>query len=120
MTIKTEELEKELRHYTGTEAYHKLGFGRIVATDGVKAFCEKAEAFWLFTDIEAYYMCNKVDDEFKLWILDVKEDGTAVLTCQEDSDTEVLVEQKYNSVSIPFGTWKFYIINKVMLLTNEY
>ena len=43
--ISSEELQKEMSQFIGTEAYHKLGFGRIVATDGVKGFCEKAEAF---------------------------------------------------------------------------
>jgi hypothetical protein len=41
-------LVSELKHFTGTETYYRHGLNpRMLWTDGVQHFAEKAEAFWV-------------------------------------------------------------------------
>ena len=45
--IKSTELENIMSYCYGTENYYKNNLYTFNYTDGVKTFCEKADAYWL-------------------------------------------------------------------------
>lgn len=107
--------------FTGTEAYHRITVVPLKVTDGIKAVADKAQAYWLFDAIASYQVEKKVRDvPFQLWMLRVAGDKRAILTMQEDMNKKNIVEQKIKYTDFPYGDWKFYLIDGVLLLPSEY
>ena len=46
-TIKSNDLEHIMSYCYGTENYYKIPAYSFKYTDGIKTFCENAEAYWL-------------------------------------------------------------------------
>jgi len=53
-----------LAQFIGTMYYHRLSLFPVSAADGVKYFCEKASAFWLFDDMSAVTVTKAKNEEF--------------------------------------------------------
>lgn len=76
---------------------------------------------WFLISVQCSSITPKVKElPFQLWTLAVDEKNRAVLTCQEDCDTAVIYEQKYEYTDFPVGTWKMYLINGVLMVPSEY
>ena len=56
----TANLELNLRHFTGTEQYHRF-HSRTVLTDGALYLAEVARCFWLM-DVFASHLCEMATD----------------------------------------------------------
>lgn len=109
----------------GTGQYHRCG--RLTITDGVKAVCEAAGAFWFLDIIASYQNDSRVrNDEmlqgFQFWNLkvDLKE-GTAVASLERDSN-DVVLTQKIPYTDFPLAELKMYYApaEGIVCLPNEY
>ena len=108
----------ELNQFTGSENWYKHWLG-ILYTDGVKFLAEKAGAYWLIDAIASYQKSLK-HVSFQMWTLRVKEDHSAVLQMQEDSNTPPLVEQYIEYSDFPLESIRLFFIDGVLLLPSEY
>lgn len=111
------ELKNNLQQFIGTEYYHRLSILKVLATDGVKYFCEKAKAFWLFDEI-ASFITFKTKEPFVVAKVTSKDNKATILF--EDGDNKKLYEKKISYTDLPEGEWKFYAIDKIVLLPSEY
>ncbi len=114
-----------LAQFTGTENWYRHRLGReFLYTDGVKYVAEEAGAFWLIDAIISHQYDPRIKSnqglqEFQLWKLEVKEDRSAMLICEDGNDIVILTQE------IPFTDFalpriKFYMENKVLLLPSEH
>ena len=118
MEIESRELEQELKNFHGTERYFR-NFTGLLYTDGIKYLAEKAGAYWLI-DLMGSYQYRLKNVPFQIWALKVNNDRTAVVTCREDTDEPVIVEQKLEYTDFPLKTFECYCIDGVLLLKSEY
>lgn len=116
--INAKELRKSLKEFTGTENYY-LNFTGIKYTDGIKYLAEKAGAYWLI-DLVGSYQHQLKEVPFQLWVLKVNKNKTAVITCQEDSNLPVIIEQKIQHTDFPLKELMCYCIGGILLLPSEY
>ena len=79
--IKSTELENIMSYCYGTENYYKIPQYSFKYTDGVKTFCEKADAYWLLdivASISRHY--KQMHEDFIIIDLIVGEDNKATIT----------------------------------------
>ena len=110
----------ELNQFTGTEQYYKSNMfvPKMVHTDGVEYFCEKASAYW-FLDIVATEIFGLQEVDYFLSITLAVQDGKATITV-EDGDCEVLFEKNIEFTDCPEGSYEFFLTDNVLMLTSEY
>ena len=112
---------EELSLNCGTEQYHKIPFSSFVYTDGINNLIDKCKCWWLISDFGILLECEKnLNKDFLVLTIEVNKDKTAVITLKEDSDLKPIYSKKLDYTNFPLSKFEFYIINKVMLLTNEY
>lgn len=120
------QLQYDLQQYYGTEHYYKISpFTDAVITDGVKAFADKTNSYWLFTDfilLDGYRIAKTHDDRFTLVKVAVNEKHDVTVSFMHDIDEEPYYQatQKDLLEYIPIGEYKFYLIDNVVLLPTEY
>jgi hypothetical protein len=78
--MNTNELQLNLRKFTGTEHYYRIT-NRHLLTGGTKYLAEEAQCFWLMTAV-ASHLPNNQDHQFALVKLIVK-DRSALLTLND-------------------------------------
>lgn len=115
-----EQLEQGMRHFTGTESYHRVTFG-LVATDGVKWLCENAECYWLLDAIASHQPDALKDPmlrDMQFWTLTVR-DNTATLVCERDSG-DVAIRQRIAYTDFPLPEVRIWVQRGVAMIPNEY
>lgn len=118
-----EELQSNLRQFTGTESYHKWNvfFRNFVLTDGAKYLAEEAGAYWLCDAIASHYGSYKNED----FVVAKLEHGIEwwKLTL-EDGNDKVLATQAIEYSDFPLDEIELYVIPqdglRVILLPSEY
>jgi hypothetical protein len=137
--MNSEQLAAELEGFTGTEKWrpHFLN-RRLLWTDGVQYFAEKAGAHW-FIDLVAIGADGKpglvprvVPDKhgFAIVLLTSK-DGTGLVEAYADSEEDGtyfignrLFTQPIEFTDCPEGVWRFYLVwdgeHTVLLVPSEY
>lgn len=108
--------KQDLAQFIGTEAYHRLSIFPMLATDGVRYFCEKAEAFWLFDEMCAFTIDHRTEPFIVAEV--VANDSKAVVT-YSDGDCRKLATKNFYHSDLE-GEYKFYINNGVIMLPSEY
>ena len=114
-------LMTELSQFVGTTQYYKFSaLTKMVLTDGTKYLAEEAGCYWLF-DIVASYQCEKKvkGEEFQVWNLKVNKDNSAVVTCEDGNDNEI-VKQLIPYTDFPLKEMKLFFQNNVCFLPSEY
>lgn len=111
------ELKNNLQQFIGTEYYHRLSILKVLATDGVRYFCDKAKAYWLFDEI-ASFITFKTKEPFVVVKINCADNKCTIL--YEDGNCKKLHEEKIPYTDLPEGEWKFYAIDKIVLLPSEY
>ena len=112
----------DLLHFTGSETWYRHGLVRdILYTDGAQYVAEQGGAYWLLDEI---VLAQKFDvkiasEPFQLWKLKVKEDHSAVLTC-EDGNCQAVYTKAIEFTDFPLDEIAFYFTNKTILLPSEY
>lgn len=117
-TEQIQNLNQELRNFTGTTQYFKH-FTGLLYTDGVKYLAGKVGCYWLI-DVIASYQHKLRNISFQLWEIKVNEDKTATITAREDTDTPILVRQDLTYTDFPLTEFNFYCIDGVLILPSEY
>ena len=109
----TEQLKGALIEHSGTTAYHGISFtGRMIGTDGFIDFLQKAECFWLATDVEIHFWEQwlkraKEDPQVEVIRIKVKE-GKAEIT-YEDGNYKVLNRFLVSFTDFPEGEFHWFI-----------
>ncbi len=118
----SQNLNRELMHFTGSESYFRHGIVReVVFTEGVKFLADRAKAYWLLDEIA---LCQRYEErvaaeEFQLWILTVNLDQTAILSC-EDGNGHAVYRKRIEYTDFPMREIKLYCANNTILLPSEY
>lgn len=106
------ELQSHLSGFYGTEQYHRLTFNPgLVFTDGCRALAENGGAYWLMDAIASHQpkaMRDPALRDIQFWTLKVKEDRSAVLTCERDSG-DVAITQKIPATDFPLPEVKVWV-----------
>lgn len=117
--ITSEELQQKMNQCYGTEVYYKHPlFPRFNYTEGVKVFCESAEAYWFLTDVFVKLQRFFNGESFVSIHLVVKDSKADLLFC--DGDDKPLRKGKYSYTDCPEGDWQFFFIDGVLLWHMEY
>ena len=113
--------ESDLRQFTGTEHWYRHPLARkVLYTDGVKHVAEQGGAYWLLDTIAFAQAIPAVAAEpFQFWILTVRSDHTATLTC-EDGNSKTVHTQDIPFTDFPLAEIKFYYTDNTLLLPSEY
>ena len=111
-----------LEQFYGTECYHRLGLYPIVATDGIKYFIEQCDCLWLFDEI-----CLRLYKDLQRYGMlfvnvEVNKRHTVCITAEIDKDKPIPFKRKVHDAMelIPVGSYRFYLIDNVILLPSEY
>ena len=119
-----QEIMKIINGATGTEQYHRYSpFSNYpVITDGVKAVAEAAECYWLLDIIGSHQSNTRLDPNFQVWRLFVKNDMSAVVRAYNDTGEKQvrIITQKIEWTDCPLDSLKLYLIGGVILLPSEY
>ena len=125
MSITTEQLNEIFQHHCGTEAYHRINPicnpTNSVFTDGVKAFADKAQAYW-FLDIVFSELITRINTKNKPFLrisLWVDEDNGANVEVT-NGNGDVLYNRVIEFADLPHGVCIFFFIDGVLMLPNEY
>jgi len=113
--IKSKELESIMSNYIGTEHYYRyFPNAPFLYTDGIKAFCENAEAYWFLTEI--FLATRGLPDDLYTITLEVE---------NHSANIKISAEKKIKGWHIgytdcPEGEWKFFYQNNVFFWSGEY
>ena len=118
-TQKQKEILNELKHFTGTENYYKSAMGNLKYTDGVRYIFQECCSYW-FLDVLESYQPQLKEIGFQLWKIAVRDGKTGLITCQEDTNSPVLVSQELEYTDFPLDEITFYCIDGIVLLPSEY
>ena len=102
-----------------TEHYYKIPTYSFKYTDGIKTFCEKADAYWLLdiiASISRHY--KQMHEDFIIIDLIVDEDNKATITFEDTKG--IFFKQEIPFTDCPEGTWRFYFDNNVFFWNGEY
>ena len=91
--------ENVLRQFTGTEQWYKHLSGYLY-TDGVLYVAQEGGAFWLVDKILFTTRAKDNLQEFGAWKLEVNEDRSAILVC-EDGNYHELYREKIEWTDFP-------------------
>jgi hypothetical protein len=113
------DIRHALAHCTGTENYYKHRLGNCVYTDGAKTFAEMAEAYWLLDILATEVVPYQAKQPFIHAKLNVTDDAKAVITA-DDGNGNQFWSKDISWTDCPCGEWRFYVIDRVILVTSEY
>ena len=114
-------LQLQLRHFTGTERYHRYHSGTVL-TDGALYLAEVAKCFWLM-DVFATHL-SEISTDHGMACLKLKRIGEGAQVVIDDGDENILAQQDIQFTDFPleeimlFACWngQFWVI----MLTSEY
>ena len=110
--------ENELGQFTGTEHWYEHLSGYLY-TDGVQYVAERGGAYWLIDKILFTTKAKKNLQEFGVWKLEVNEDETAVLVC-EDGNCHELYRETIEWTDFPLKQIQLWFENGVLILPGEH
>lgn len=123
--ISSDELKELLAYATGTENYwtHNLFGRKMLITDGVKLFADKAETYWFLDEILLNKMAyrKKAPNEYMFNITLKSKNGRAKIIFS-DGNLKKVLEKRYDFTDCPEGDWNFYydVESNVMMVPSEY
>lgn len=113
------QLIEKLMFCNGTKNYYTNPYLAFKYTDGVKIFCDIAEAYWLLDIVNSVVKTKpEMNKDLINITLKVKEDGTAQITFRER--IKFIHNQKIPFTDCPKGKWLFYYENNVFFWNGEY
>ncbi|MFN9476090.1 DUF6876 family protein [Acidovorax sp.] len=116
------DFQSALQTFTGTEQYHRHPMYREpVYTDGMRYFFQNAGqgAYWLLDILATEPAIRKQAQEFASIKLAVKDSG-AMLAVNDGDDSANVFERRINYTDCPEGTYQFYWVSGVLMLSREY
>ncbi|WP_370176371.1 DUF6876 family protein [Leeuwenhoekiella palythoae] len=126
MKAQVNEIEQNLRHFTGTEMFYQIPLLKTRFTDGLKYLAEVAECFWLITDtsVIAKSLMNRsefITIDFKR-LPEEKQDytGYEAEIIYSDGNDNVLETHRYNATDFPLDELRMFFVNDTLMLPSEY
>lgn len=126
MREQVNEIEQNLKHFTGTEMFYQIPLLKTRFTDGMKYLSEVAECFWLITDtsVIAKSLMNRsefITIDFKRLSED-KQDytGYEAEIIYSDGNDNVLETHRYNATDFPLDELRMFFVNDTLMLPSEY
>ena len=117
--METLDLSQELSQFTGTEYFHRSSpFSKMVHTDGVKHFCDRAGAYWLLDIIASEYAPLLKNVPFQSISLIVNHQKADISV--EDGDCKTIKTKHLDYTDCPTGLYRFFLVDNVLMLTSEY
>jgi len=115
-------LINELVGFTGTMNYYSSTFGKLKLTDGMNYLRNKANCYWLVDIVESVQGLSSVRlaRKFLIWKIEVDRDKSFKVTAREDTESELVYEQKGGYTDFPLRGFEFYQCDDVLLLKGEY
>lgn len=110
----------DLMQFTGSENWYRHMLARdVLYTDGAKYVAETGGAYWLLDEIAFSQKIPAVrGEEFQCWKLEVCEDSTALLRC-DDGNGKVVYSKVIEFTDFPLSEIMLYFTNNVILLPSE-
>ena len=119
--ITPHEINTELNQFYGSATLYKHWLG-LNYTEGMQYLAEEANCYWLLDAIASrqtnQFLSNLKLREFQIWNLQVQ-NNSGVLICEWDTNQEVL-RQEIEYTDFPLSHIKLYLVEKVLMLPNEY
>ena len=116
-----QEIASKLNQFYGSATLYKHWLG-LNYTEGMQYLAEEANCYWLLDAIASHqtkqFLLNPKLREFQIWHLQVQ-DNSGVLICEWDTNQEVL-RQEIEYTDFPLSHIKLYLVEKVLMLPNEY
>ena len=118
-------LEQELRQFTGTEAYTRWSalFRNFVMTDGARYLADAASAWWLM-DAVASHLGSYRDEDFVVAKLQRATATNGWVLRLEDGNDGLLADQLIEFSDFPLDEITLYVIaqedRRVILLPSEH
>ena len=112
----------DLAQFIGTEHWYRHNLNpKVTYTDGARHVAQAGGAYWLLDELALAqaYQKEVAATPFQKWTLKVREDCTAILTC-EDGDLQLVFTKELTFTDFPLDEISFYVIDNVILLTREY
>ena len=117
----SQRLIAELNYFHGSTILYKHWLG-LKYTEGVKHLASGTSSYWFIDTIASHQTKQFLSDnrlqEFQIWRLQV-EDNSGNLICELDTNQEVL-RQEIEYTDFPLSEIKLYLVEKVLMLNNEY
>lgn len=110
--------ENGLRQFSGTEHWYEHLSGYLY-TDGVLYAAKEGGAFWLIDKILLTTRYKAQLQEFGAWKLEVHEDRSATLVC-EDGNYNKLYEEIIEWTDFPLKRIELWFENGVLILPSEH
>ena len=100
----------DLAGFIGSETFYRHSLNRkILYTDGVKFFAERAGAYW-FLDVLAFELERlRREEEFMSIKLDVAFSKPTAKIVVDDGNGNILHTKDVEFTDAPSGEWKFYM-----------
>ena len=116
-----QEIASELKKFYGSTTLYKHLLG-LRYTEGIQYLAQEANCYWLLDAIASHqtkqFLSNARLREFQIWHLRVQE-NSGILICEWDTNQEVL-RQEIEYTDFPLNHIKLYLVEKVLMLPNEY
>ncbi|MGD1871569.1 MAG: DUF6876 family protein [Mastigocoleus sp.] len=114
-------IAEEMNAFCGSSILYKYYLG-LKYTEGIQYLAQEANCYWLLDAIASHQtqelLSNPQLREFQIWHLRVEE-NSGVLICEWDTNQEVL-RQEIEYTDFPLSHIKLYLVEKVLMLPNEY
>lgn len=93
---------------------------QIISDWCIAQMAKMAECYWL-VDLIASYQTRKLQQQypFQIWYM-VSRHNKGVMIMKEDKGGKAIRRQVIPYTDFPPGVWKFYLIDNVLMLPNEY
>jgi uncharacterized protein DUF6876 len=108
--------------FTGTGHWYRFGIDpRVTCTDGAKYVADAAGAYWLLDEIALANRYEKkvAAEGFQVWKLEVKEDDSATLVC-EDGNYNVVFSKPIEFTDFPKEGVTLWFADNVIYLPSEH
>lgn len=111
----------DLAGFTGSETWWRHPLNKAITfTDGVKYFCDKAGAYWLLDILVTEPKILEQAKEFAAVTLRVSDKHNADLIVTDGDEGPPVFERHISLTDCPFGEWRFWMTDNVILLPSEY
>jgi hypothetical protein len=110
-----------LAQFTGTTRWFRHSLMRnVLYTEGVKYVADQAGAYWLVDKVASLQLDPTIaGEEFQVWKLEVHDNDSATLSCEDDNNNRIFVE-KIHWTDFPAEGITLWYTDNVILLPSEY
>jgi len=124
--LEPQALRNHLAAFHGTASFYKIPLLNTVITDGIQYLANKANCFWLVTDVSviAKSLMNRspfVTVDFKKLSAEMQDKlGYEAIIEYSDGNNTILETHKYHATDFPLDKIRLFFTNNTLMLPSEY